>query len=157
MKKIFALLFAIILLQIQAFAVIVPSGTSVFVQPQKIMDADDVKVGDTVKFNVVKPVKVNNETVIPAGTEVSTKVVKKKNNGILKCEICGFDFAAVYGLEFSEKIHIHHLVEIATIGEEYEVDAVKDLLPVCPNCHMIAHSRKPAYSPEEIKSMINKK
>ena len=74
----------------------------------------------------------------------------------MKCEICGFDFASVYGKEFSDKIHIHHVVEIATIGEEYEVDAVKDLLPVCPNCHMIAHSRKPAYTPDEIRKMINK-
>ena len=53
------------------------------------------------------------------------------------------------------KIHIHHLVEIHTIGEEYEVDATKDLIPICPNCHMIAHSKKPAYTPEEIKEMLS--
>lgn len=79
---------------------------------------------------------------------------RKKNNGRLKCEICGFDFGKVYGDKFVEKIHIHHLVEISTIGEEYEIDAIKDLIPICPNCHMVAHSRKPAYTPDEIKQMI---
>lgn len=81
---------------------------------------------------------------------------RKKNNGRLRCEICGFDFGLVYGSEFADKIHIHHLVEISTIGEEYEVDPIKDLLPVCPNCHMIVHSRKQAYAPDEIRDMLNR-
>lgn len=85
------------------------------------------------------------------------KYYKSKNSGKLRCEICGFDFGAVYGEQFADKIHIHHLVEISSIGQEYEIDAIKDLLPVCPNCHMIAHSRKPAYSPMEIRKMISKK
>lgn len=79
---------------------------------------------------------------------------RKKNNGKLKCEICGFDFGKVYGEKFAEKIHIHHIVEISSIGTEYEVDAVKDLIPICPNCHMIVHSRKPAYTPDEVKEML---
>lgn len=81
---------------------------------------------------------------------------RKKNKGRLKCEICGFDFGKVYGDKFVEKIHIHHLVEISSVGSEYEVNAIKDLLPICPNCHMIAHSKKPPYTPAEIKEMIKK-
>lgn len=81
---------------------------------------------------------------------------KKKNNGIIKCEICGFNFGEIYGEQFSDKIHVHHLLELSAIGEEYEVDPINDLLPVCPNCHMIAHSRTPAYTPDEIKGMLKK-
>lgn len=81
---------------------------------------------------------------------------KKRNNGIIKCEICGFDFGKVYGEQFSDKIHVHHLLELSAIGEEYEVDPINDLLPVCPNCHLIAHSRTPAYTPDEIKGMLKK-
>lgn len=81
---------------------------------------------------------------------------RKRNNGRLKCEICGFDFGNVYGDTFADKIHIHHLVEISSIGAEYEVNATEDLIPICPNCHMIAHSKKPAYTPEEIKEMIRR-
>lgn len=81
---------------------------------------------------------------------------RAKNNGRTKCEICGFDFGNVYGDNFAYKIHIHHIKELSSIGEEYEVDAVNDLLPVCPNCHMIAHIKKPAYTPDEIRDMIGK-
>lgn len=76
------------------------------------------------------------------------------NNGKLKCEICGFDFGEVYGDEFKTKIHIHHLVEISSIGAEYKINPTTDLIPICPNCHLIAHSKKPAYTPDEIKAMI---
>ncbi len=121
--------------------------------PEEI-EPDEAK---SLKEGAKKQITVNAYERNPVARNACINYYKKKNNGILKCEICGFDFASVYGSEFSEKMHIHHLVEIATIGEEYEIDAIKDLLPVCPNCHMIAHSRKPAYSPEEIKAMINKK
>ena len=79
---------------------------------------------------------------------------KYLNNGILKCVICGFNFSSKYGVQFADKIHVHHIVEISSVGQEYEVDPIKDLIPVCPNCHMVIQSRKPAYTPEEVKMMI---
>lgn len=81
---------------------------------------------------------------------------RKKNNGRLKCEICGFDFGETYGDEFIEKIHIHHLLEVSSIGTEYEVNPIEDLIPICPNCHLIAHSKKPAYTPDEIRKMLRR-
>lgn len=79
---------------------------------------------------------------------------RKLNNGRIRCEVCGFDFGKIYGKEFEGKIHIHHLKEISLIGEEYEIDAEKDLIPICPNCHMVAHSRKPAITPEKIRDLL---
>ena len=81
---------------------------------------------------------------------------RKKNNGKLKCEVCGFEFGRIYGEKFIEKIHIHHLVEISSVGSQYKINAIEDLIPICPNCHMIAHSKKPPYTPDEIKEMIRK-
>lgn len=72
-----------------------------------------------------------------------------------KCIICDFDFEEKYGKIGKGFIHVHHLVDIATIGKEYEVDYVKDLIPVCPNCHAMLHKKKPAYSIEEMKMLIN--
>ena len=52
--------------------------------------------------------------------------------------------------------------EIKSKGE-YKIDPITDLLPVCPNCHMILHSNKNSqdgiYTPEQVKEMIrsNKK
>lgn len=82
---------------------------------------------------------------------------RKINHGKIKCEICGFDFGETYGEQFANKIHVHHIVEISTIGKEYVVDPVSDLIPICPNCHMVAHSKKPAYTIKELKKFIKTK
>jgi 5-methylcytosine-specific restriction protein A len=72
----------------------------------------------------------------------------------LSCFICGFDFQTFYGQIAEGFIHVHHLLPLSEIGVEYEVDPIKDLRPVCPNCHSIIHRRKPLYSIEEVQSFI---
>lgn len=71
------------------------------------------------------------------------------------CVICNFSFEAKYGEIGQGFIHVHHLKELASIGKEYHVDPVKDLRPVCPNCHAMLHRKYPAYSIEELKQTIN--
>jgi len=73
-----------------------------------------------------------------------------------KCQICEFDFEKIYGDIGKDFIHVHHIVDISTIGENYQVNPIKDLIPVCPNCHAMLHKRKPAYSPDDIKGKIFK-
>lgn len=53
----------------------------------------------------------------------------------------GLQQAMTYGPEFKNLIQVHHIVPIHTIGADYRVDPGKDLIPVCPNCHMILHSK----------------
>ena len=53
--------------------------------------------------------------------------------------VCGLDFAKKYGGIGEGFIHVHHLVPISTVGEDYVVDPIKDLIPVCPNCHAMLH------------------
>jgi len=72
------------------------------------------------------------------------------------CYVCGFQFARVYGKIGEGFIHVHHLKSLSEIGQEYEVDPIKDLRPVCPNCHSMLHRRKPAYSIEQLKNFIAK-
>ena len=55
------------------------------------------------------------------------------------CHVCGLDFAERYGEIGEGFIHVHHIVPISTIGEGYVVDPIKDLIPVCPNCHAMLH------------------
>lgn len=72
-----------------------------------------------------------------------------------KCCICEFEFQKLYGKELGAGfIHVHHLVELASMGEEYEINPINDLRPVCPNCHAMLHKRKPALQPEELKRII---
>lgn len=83
MKKILSVIFTVLLLQIQAFAVVIPDSTPVIVQPMKMIDADNYKLGDQVKFAVLQPVKIDGKVVIKSGTEVLAQTIKKKNNFIL--------------------------------------------------------------------------
>jgi len=73
-----------------------------------------------------------------------------------KCSICGFDFLEVYGDVGKDFIHVHHLKQISEIGETYKIDPIKDLRPVCPNCHAILHRRKPPYTTDEVKGFLRK-
>jgi hypothetical protein len=67
-----------------------------------------------------------------------------------RCFICSFSFEERYGKVAERIIHVHHLRELSKIRKEYAVDPIKDLRPVCPNCHAVLHSNTPAYSIEQV-------
>lgn len=74
------------------------------------------------------------------------------------CIVCGIDFGKDYGPEFKDKIEVHHIVPISKIGKKYKVNPVKDLVPVCPNCHMAIHSKTGGiYTINEMKDFIKQK
>ena len=70
------------------------------------------------------------------------------------CTACGFDFEKMYGEVGRDVIHVHHLKPLSEIGKNYRVDPIRDLRPLCPNCHFMIHKRNPAYSIDEIVAMI---
>lgn len=70
-----------------------------------------------------------------------------------RCVVCSFDFEKKFGEIGSGFIHVHHLIELSAIGREYKVDPIKDLRPVCPNCHSMLHQRRPPYSIEELRGI----
>lgn len=70
------------------------------------------------------------------------------------CQICGINFGLKYGDFANGYIHVHHTKPLSEIGKEYEVDPIKDLIPICPNCHSIIHLSSPPYTIEEMKRII---
>ncbi len=70
------------------------------------------------------------------------------------CYIWDFDFEKIYGSIGKGFIHVHHEADISLIGSEYSVDPIKDLKPVCPNCHAMLHQKRPAYTIDELKKII---
>lgn len=72
----------------------------------------------------------------------------------LNCKVCDFNFEEVFGALGKDFIHVHHVVNLASIGREYMVDPIKDLVPVCPNCHAMLHKKNPAYTVEELRRVI---
>lgn len=71
-----------------------------------------------------------------------------------KCSICGFDFEESYGTIGRHFIHVHHVIPVSQIGADYIIDPIKDLIPVCPNCHAMLHRKDPPYLPEELKKIV---
>jgi hypothetical protein len=70
------------------------------------------------------------------------------------CQICGFEFDEVYGRDYADSyIEIHHVRPLSE--HEGEVDPATDLVPLCANCHRMAHRRRTAVtSIEELKALI---
>ncbi len=70
------------------------------------------------------------------------------------CAVCGFNFDEFYGREYADGyIQIHHIKPLS----EYEgtVDPATDLVPLCANCHAMAHRRRTTVtSIEELKTLI---
>ena len=73
------------------------------------------------------------------------------------CAVCGFDFKLFYGNIGDGFIHVHHLTPISSIKSEYELDPVKDLRPVCPNCHAMLHKKMPPFSIDEMKGLLSQR
>ncbi len=72
------------------------------------------------------------------------------------CSVCDINFEKKYGVLGKEFIHVHHLEELSKAGESHKVDPVKDLRPVCPNCHAMLHRDKEVLTIKELKTiMIN--
>jgi hypothetical protein len=74
----------------------------------------------------------------------------RQQHGHLFCQVCGFDFAAVYGIDY---IEAHHLRQMAVLDEDH-VSRVEDLAMLCANCHRMAHQRTPPYTPEELQALM---
>lgn len=68
-------------------------------------------------------------------------------NGIIKCDCCGFEFSQFYGKKYGEFscIEIHHIRPIfAYLDQDFTTtisNALSNLLPVCPNCHRVIHKK----------------
>lgn len=72
------------------------------------------------------------------------------------CSVCDFNFEKIYGSLGYKFIHVHHLTQVATRKEEYKVNPMQDLRPVCPNCHAMLHKQNPPLTIEELKAMIKR-
>jgi len=72
------------------------------------------------------------------------------------CKICNFNFEQNYGTVGKGYIHVHHLTPLSEITNEYEVNSIEDLRPVCPNCHAMLHKKNPPYTMEELREIINR-
>jgi len=74
----------------------------------------------------------------------------------LDCTVCGFGFEHAYGKHGEGYIHVHHQVPLSTINKRYKVDPVKDLVPVCPNCHAMLHKGSQTLTVAQLRTIMKK-
>jgi 5-methylcytosine-specific restriction protein A len=119
------------------------SNSSSFLSPEEISDNNAHYEGG------VQQVTVN-------AYERNTKARKScvEYYGV-SCFVCGFDFSKVYGELGDGFIHVHHLRPLSEIKQQYRVDPINDLRPVCPNCHAMIHRRTPPLSIKELQEVLN--
>ena len=60
----------------------------------------------------------------------------------------------IYGAAAKHLIHVHHLVPLSKIRKAHRVDPVRDLRPVCPNCHAAIHLTNPPTGIEDLKATM---
>jgi 5-methylcytosine-specific restriction enzyme A len=71
-----------------------------------------------------------------------------KHYGI-SCYVCGMEFSTAYGPLGEGFIHVHHILPLSKIGKRYQIDPVRHLRPVCPNCHSMLHRQPDSVIPVE--------
>lgn len=93
---------------------------------------------------------------------VTTKYERSRKNRMLcvahygyKCQICNFSFGERYGETVESFIHVHHIERVSD-GGEVAIDPLNDLIPLCPNCHAVAHLKTPPYTPDELRRLLKK-
>ena len=71
-----------------------------------------------------------------------------------KCRACGLDFGTRYGNAAKGFIEVHHTTPVSVLEPGTLVDPARDLVPLCPNCHAVAHRREPPFTVEELRTML---
>lgn len=117
------------ILREQGFTIISKGDTRPF--PEEVEDGEEYIEGATLTVKVVRYERDPNarkKCILHHGTA---------------CAVCEVEFSRVYGPIGEGFIHVHHLVPLSQVNSEYIVDPIRDLQPVCPNCHAMLHKRTP--------------
>lgn len=76
----------------------------------------------------------------------------------LQCAVCRFDFGRIYGALGEGYIEIHHLSPLhertSIIAGRPIHTTVDDVIPLCANCHRMAHRERPAVSLDRLRSLM---
>ena len=121
---------------------------------QESLQVDDVTHGD-IDETVITDSEGRKRLVQHVSYERSQKnrriAIKKHGT---TCVVCKFNFDEAYGKDYADGyIQIHHIKPLSE--HEGTVDPATDMVPLCANCHAMAHRRRTdVTSIDELKAMI---
>ncbi|GHU31575.1 hypothetical protein AGMMS50256_20270 [Betaproteobacteria bacterium] len=74
-------------------------------------------------------------------------------DGVLACDVCGFDFGRTYGPLGRGYIEAHHTVPVAVLAGKRKT-SVDEFALVCSNCHRMLHTGDKLLSLGELQSLL---
>ena len=114
--------------------------------------------------SVKESTHIMQDAVLLEGNGEVTELTKYERNATARakcikhygatCQVCGLNYQDKYGDIGVGSIHVHHITPLSEIGISYVVDPIRDLIPVCANCHQVIHRRTPPYSIAELKKAV---
>lgn len=133
--------------------IIVPSGQEPAAEEAIARTADTVMVplmatlAELIGYEDAEAVEYDIEGRVTEG--VVTRRERSPRNRLLclsihghRCAVCGLQPETLYG-EAGSIIEVHHLEPVSNLAEPRPYDPATDLVPLCPNCHRAAHTRRP--------------
>lgn len=112
----------------------------------------------------LEPETVLNPDGLPEGAKIRVETNRYERSRINRaacielhgesCLACGFNFGATYGEAGRGYIHVHHVIPVSKLGPGYRVSPATDLVPLCPNCHAMAHRFDPPATVEQLRSIL---
>ncbi len=145
-----------------------PQSSGISIQPDLIEDLEGVWFNflttQKIRINPYAPTEIEGKKAYIEGTANQITQTRYERNPYARtvcikhygysCFVCHFDFEKRFGELGKNFIHVHHLRQVAKVKKTYEVDPVKDLRPVCPNCHAMLHRQNPPLTIEDLKILL---
>lgn len=83
--------------------------------------------------------------------EVNRKICIKRKG--YTCCVCGLNFEQTYGNIGKGFVEIHHTTPVSQMGSDYILNIDRDLVPICSNCHSMAHRSNPPLPISKLKEL----
>jgi hypothetical protein len=138
-----------------------PDGLQLATDRSKKVAEDSLQVDDVTHGDIDEAVIPDSEGRKRLVRHVSYERSPKNRRLAIKlhgttCAVCEFNFDRTYGKDYANGyIQIHHIKPLSEY--EGEVDPARDLVPLCANCHAMAHKRTDTVTTiKELKELIEK-
>jgi hypothetical protein len=119
-------------------------------------DADDMADVDNI---LVNEANLLSRMITTKSRSASVRTLCIEHHGHA-CSACSIEFGSAFGSDFANLIDVHHSNPLAQAKEARQTDPVKDCVPLCPNCHRMAHYGMPrgtCRSLKDLKKILKKR
>lgn len=72
------------------------------------------------------------------------------------CWACETDLSDRYPGLGDRYIEVHHILPVSTMPADYRVNPVTEMVPLCPNCHRMAHRENPPVHPTKLRQVLGR-